>query len=314
LILTVGIAAAVAAPVDIMIGSRGYGFGGAYVAVAKDISAAYWNPAGLSAVEEITLMESNWIFQNVEGLNVNYVAFAMPIKAVGTIAVEWLLKHATLEYVDAEDNLQSSSANENTFSLSMGRTLFENVLFFEAVRLGLSINRHTFRTEHGNGAGFGFDAGLLTDFPYGFSLGFTARSLGADMEGEKLDPELRFGIGWSMLLQEMHRLTVDIDGTYKRNRDYEDIETLEPARNNLKYYGGLEYALVLNGVEIALRGGGNGALHNTLESYGFAAGAGVKYLGYSVQYAFKGDTDPDPTLGYAHRISLILELGNLWKK
>ncbi|GAF75594.1 unnamed protein product, partial [marine sediment metagenome] len=57
-----------ASPVDIMIGSRGYGMGGAYVAIANDPSAAYWNPAGLSQVDEISIMESNWIFQSVDDI------------------------------------------------------------------------------------------------------------------------------------------------------------------------------------------------------------------------------------------------------
>jgi hypothetical protein len=296
-----------------MIGARGYGFGGAYVAVVNDIGAAYWNPAGLGRVKSMSLMESNWILQEVEGLNVNYAAFGLPLKPVGTIAVGWLLRHAMLEEgPDAERN----GANENTFSLAAGRTILRDVLFLEELALGLSINRHWFTTADpdGDAAGFGFDAGVLARFPYGLSLGFVARALGADVAGENVDPELRLGVGWSRLFADMHRVTVDIDGAYKRHRDYLDEETLEPAENNLKYYGGLEYAILLGEVEMALRGGANGLLYNTAESYGYACGIGVKYLGYSIQYAFKGDTERDRGLGFGHRVSLILELDRLWRK
>jgi hypothetical protein len=55
-------------------------------------------------------------------------------------------------------------------------------------------------------------------------------------------------------------------------------------------------------------------LYNSQNSYGFAAGLGITYLGYSVHYAFQGDTDPDVSLGYEHRITVLLELKNLLPK
>lgn len=306
-----------ASPVDIMIGSRGYGMGGAYVAIANDPSAAYWNPSGLSQISDITLMESNWIFQDVEDINVNYVSLAIPIKHVGTVSGSWLFTHATLEegWDYATNTPKSSeSANEHAFSLSIGRQLWDKLLIFEKTSLGFSINRHTFKTDAGDGAGLGFDLGLQTGFPYGFSFGFTARALGTDMMGYKIDPELRFGIGYNIVIKEMHEITVAVDGAYKMNRDYKEESSLEPAKNNLKGFGGIEYTVLLKDLAISIRGGGNGMLYNTLDAYGFAAGFGVKYLGYSIQYAFKGDTDPDVSLGYGHRLTLLLELNNLFPK
>lgn len=308
-----------ASPVDMMIGARGYGFGGAYVALADDPSAAYWNPARLSYVNNVSLMESNWILQDVEGMNVNYTSFAMPLKHVGTMSGSWLLNHATLEYgeFDANGNVRisSNSANENTFSLAMGRQLFEELLFFKRPTVGFTVNRFSFQTETEDGAGLGFDVGISTEFPYGFSLGFTARNLGAEVMGYKIDPELRWGIGYSQVFNEMHRVTVGVDGAYKMHRDYEDEKTLEPAGNNIKGFAGLEYAIIIGDLEAAIRGGGNGmALHNTIENYSFTGGCGFKWLGYSLQYAFMGVTDRDVALGYGHRISLILQLKRLYPK
>ncbi len=304
-----------ASPVDLMIGSRGYGMGGAYVAIANDPSAAYWNPACLARVENISIMESNWILQDVEGLNVNYVSLAVPIKYVGTMSGSWLLQHATLEegWDDRADGPEeTSSANEHAFSLSVGRQLWDKFLIFEKTSVGFSINRLTFTTDgERNGAGIGFDLGLATYLPLGIQFGFVARSLGTDVMGEKVDPELRAGVGYAHVIRDMHRLTVAVDAEYKRNRDYQHVSTLEPAEHNLRGHGGLEYSLLFDDLEISIRGGGNLMAYSTLDSYGFAAGAGVKYLGYSVQYAFRGDTDPDVTLGFGHRISIIVELNNL---
>ncbi len=305
-----------ASPIDIMIGSRGYGMGGAYVAITNDASSAYWNPAGLSHLSDITIMESNWILQDIEGLNINYASVAIPIKNVGTVSGSWLLTHATLEegwdYTTSAPK-SSESANEHAFSLSIGRQLWDKLLIFEKTSLGFSINRHTFKTDAGDGAGFGFDVGFQTRFPYGISLGFTARALGADVMGYKIDPELRFGIGYEVVIKKMHKIVVAVDGTYKMNRDYKDKTTLEPAKNNMKGYGGLEYSLLLKSIEVSLRGGTNGMINNTLGNYGYMAGFGMKFSGISIQYAFKGDTDPEVALGYGHRLSLIIGINSLIK-
>jgi hypothetical protein len=305
-----------ASPVDVMIGSRGYGMGGAYTAIADDPSAAYWNPAGLSQVRALSLMESNWIMQQVEGLNINYASLAIPVKNIGTICGSWLFSHATLEEgwdYTSGSSASTASANEHTFSLSLGRTLLSDVLIFKRVSLGFSINRHTFDTDDGDGAGLGFDLGLQTLFPYGVAFGMTARSLGTDMMGYKIDPEIRTGLGYGVTIKEMHRITAEFDGSYKMNRDYTDETSLEPARNNIKGFGGCEYAILLNGLEIAVRGGGNKMVFATSDNIGYAAGIGVKYTGYSLQYGFKGDTDDEAGLGYGHRVTLVVELGQLLK-
>ncbi|MBN1604545.1 MAG: PorV/PorQ family protein [Chitinispirillaceae bacterium] len=307
-----------ASPVDMMIGARGYGFGGAYSAIVNDPSASYWNPSRLSHIDHISLMESNWILQDVQGMNVNYVSFAMPLKHVGTISGSWLLNHANLEFGEFNEDgtlkTFSNSANENTFSIAMGRQLFEKFLFLQKFSIGFTINRFTFNTNSEDGAGSGFDLGMSTEFPLGFSLGFTARNMGAEIMGYKLDPSLRLGLGYSKRFKEMHRITVGLDGEYIMNRDYSDKVTQEPARNNIKGFGGVEYSLVFSDFEIALRGGGYGmALHNTIGNYSFSGGFGFTWLGYSLQYAFMGATDRDASLGYGHRICLVLQLDRLFK-
>jgi hypothetical protein len=71
---------------------------------------------------------------------------------------------------------------------------------------------------------------------------------------------------------------------------------------------------VIREVELALRGGFNTPVHNTLESSGFSVGLGVKFLGYQFQYAFKGDTDAEAALGYTHRFDLLVNFMKLTKE
>ncbi|MEO0468340.1 MAG: hypothetical protein AAF206_01870 [Bacteroidota bacterium] len=63
------------------IGARAFGMGNAQIAVANDVTAGYWNPAGLAAGEgipypEVSLMHAAY-FANIA--NYNYFGFSMPI-------------------------------------------------------------------------------------------------------------------------------------------------------------------------------------------------------------------------------------------
>jgi hypothetical protein len=224
-----------------------------------------------------------------------------------------------LEYGSIDDagtlSMNKNSAYENTISLSVGRELWNKLAIFENTSIGLTFNRTTFHTDDGNGAGIGFDFALKTRFPYGISLGVVGRNIGADMMGEKIDPSLRFGLGYQVRIKQLHRITVDIDGEYLMNRDYKEESSLDPAENNLKAFGGLEYALLLKDWEVALRGGSNRMLYTSFKSsYEFNAGLGIKYLGYSINYALNGNTDKDVGLGYSHRIDFQIDLKHLKTK
>jgi hypothetical protein len=59
------------------VGARAMGLGGAYVALADDPTATYWNPAGLAAVPytQITAMHNQWI----QDFRQEYAAVAAPL-------------------------------------------------------------------------------------------------------------------------------------------------------------------------------------------------------------------------------------------
>ncbi|MEL6672153.1 MAG: PorV/PorQ family protein [Bacteroidota bacterium] len=63
------------------IGARAFGMGNAQVATAQDVTAGYWNPAGLAnesrlLYPELSLMHASY-FANVA--NYNYIGFSMPV-------------------------------------------------------------------------------------------------------------------------------------------------------------------------------------------------------------------------------------------
>jgi hypothetical protein len=77
-------AAETAAFLDIGVGARGIGMGGAFTALADDSSSVYWNPAGLSRMDKRELSVSH--AELGLGTREDFLAYAHPTSR-GTIAV-----------------------------------------------------------------------------------------------------------------------------------------------------------------------------------------------------------------------------------
>lgn len=76
-------AAETAAFLDIGVGARGIGMGGAFTALADDSSAVYWNPAGLARLEKREFSVSH--AELGQGTREDFIAYAHPTSR-GTIA------------------------------------------------------------------------------------------------------------------------------------------------------------------------------------------------------------------------------------
>ncbi len=302
-----------AKPLDLQMGSRGFGMGGAFVAIADDATATYWNPAGLPQLNSLTFSETNWLLQDIPGLNVNYFTGAIPISQVGTISGGWLLQYANLEQGEPGTALHTSSDwYEHAFSLAAGRELWKKLWIFENTSLGFSLDRYVLNSGELNGAGTGFDLGFLTRFPYGVRFGFTARSLGADMMGDKIDPEYRMGLGYVWEGQQRHKVTVDFDLASKENVEYQN--STDPVARNYKGFLGAEYAFHRELWSVALRAGANSIFLNSRDVTAYTGGIGIGFRGVAVEYAYQYNTDPDLSLGQSHRFTLELRLGDLLNK
>jgi hypothetical protein len=292
-----------AKPMDLQMGARGFGMGGAFSAVANDATAAYWNPAGLSRIRSITLSESNWMFQDVSDLNVNYFTGAIPIAGVGTVAGSWLLEYALLKQGYA-DTYQEQSWYEHGFSLAGGRQLWDKLGPFMRTSVGVGLNRHVMSSGDINGAGTGFDVGFLTQLPRGFRVGLVGKNLGADMMGDKVDAEYRLGLAyqWS---NPKHRVIVAADFERKSDVEYSGTDGVD---NNYKGFGGVEYTFKKNPWSLSLRSGVNNNLINARDGIVYTFGAGAGFTGLSLQYAFQSDSRDDVSLGNTHRITLEVSL------
>lgn len=65
------------------VGARGSGMGNAFTAMSGDLSAMYWNPAGMAYIYGVETMfvNSQWL----AGIDFNYFAFAYNIRGIGVI-------------------------------------------------------------------------------------------------------------------------------------------------------------------------------------------------------------------------------------
>jgi hypothetical protein len=162
------------------VGSKYQAMGEASVAVANDIYATYWNPAGLAEIENtaVGFTNVNWILD----INLNYVALAKYFEDIGVFGLSATVlsmgdqEITTFEQQDGTGNYYSAASY--AVGLSYARQLTSRFAFGGTVKyLGERI--HNEKSE-----GFAFDFGTL------LYTGF--RSLRLGMSITNMGPELRF--------------------------------------------------------------------------------------------------------------------------
>ncbi len=154
---------------SIGVGARSLGMGYSQVAAVNDVTAGYWNPAGLTGVRgdlQVGAMHSEY-FAGIA--KYDYLAVAKPIDSASVIAISYLRFGVdnipnTTELIDNNGNLDynritSFSATDNAFLLSYARKLK-----IPGMRLGANA-KVVYRNvgPFARAWGFGLDAGMQYD-------------------------------------------------------------------------------------------------------------------------------------------------------
>jgi hypothetical protein len=176
-------------------GCRAAALGGAYVAIADDAGALYWNPAGLARLghNELLLMHADWLAEtnyNYGGVVINFGGNALGVFATVLDYGEWEVTtvdepEGTGEIMDAGDfalgasyarNLTDRFAfgfnvkyirqdiwhmNAQSFALDVG-TLY--ITRFNEMRIGMSMSNFGMKMDMG-----GKDARVFHDVDPGLS-------------------------------------------------------------------------------------------------------------------------------------------------
>lgn len=291
------------------VGARPLAMGGSATALVQDVTAGYWNPAGLSKINypQIALMHSQ-SFGNV--VNYNYAAVAIPFEENKSLAISAMRlgvsdipdtrgawDEARNRPIDNAENLISrfgaadwaflaSYAVRTPYKLSYGlnaKFIFRNIGTFA------------------NAFGFGVDAGVLYELGSGFTVGISVQDITTTLvawstgRNELIAPTAKLGGGYVFdALYGRFTFGLDADARFEGRRS---AAHLSLGAVSFNFRGGVEYAFRNT---VALRAGFDDVGRLTL-------GAGLRIAKLHLDYSF-ARFDGTEQLGNLHRISLQLEL------
>jgi hypothetical protein len=273
------------------VGARALSMGGAFVGLADDSTAAYWNPAGLVQLEkrELSAMYSVLSLDR----RYNFVSFASPVSEDSTLALSIINfgVDELREFVEKNGNpkeLGLFTDSENTALLSFAKA-------FRKVALGCSLKALYQSMDPSKGAksavGWGIDVGVLTNPAKSWYFGLVLQDAGSYLKWDtghtdRLPIDVRAGVSCRLLKERLNICC--------------DIEKIE-ARDNVKVHLGAEYWI---GDIFAVRGG----LNSTNPTAGCSLVLSLSDIDLGLHYAFSRDTFTafDEVGDYNHRISLSL--------
>jgi len=289
------------------VGSRALGMGGAFVAVANDVTAGYWNPAGLvdSPGLQFQFMHAK---QFMSSIQYDYLGASKPIddeSSMGISLIRWGVN-------DIKDSRFALSGNNLSEGLDYSKITSFNVAdyvlyvsyarrYTENLSLGANIKiiYRDFASE--SAMGIGFDVGLKYRLLPKLYLGLIARDITTTMmawstsEKEFVTPSFRPGVAYRFDIS-------DIDLYLQPSMD---LAFLFESRNESAQVGvGILSIDSFWGFEAGfkdicyLRLG-----YDDLSR--FNGGLGVSINKFAVDYSY---TNFDDVLGNVHRISFHLKL------
>ena len=249
------------------VGGRAQAMGGAYTAVAADVSAVHWNPAGLASLQrqEIGLSRSD---RFGVGLDQTYFGYSLPLGDNQALGLDWL----HLGFDDSELGLGTSKIN---FSYGYRNGIAALKPFLGNTAIGLSGKYRSYSVDLDgenltSASGWGFDLGLLVPLPYKIRFGLTVQdfrgtsiSHGSGVSEKAFSGRYSYGLAGRAL--EGLTLTTQVDDAWRFGAEY--------------WLSGL----------LALRGGAATERHsaeNFVDATTLTFGFGLKYRFATFDYAY----------------------------
>jgi len=265
-------------------GAKATSMGNAQVAVADDVTAGYWNPAGLSQIEntQVAVMHN-------EGLVDTQYEYAGAAMRVRNSAIGFNLYSMNYGSIDGYTSANVRNGSFDARSLAGAFTFSSS--FNDKVRWGANAKYITESIEAESASGMALDLGLLYTADT-YKLGATIQNMGSKMkfvqEESKLPTLVSVGASRKLLSDKL-QVAIDLS-------KYNDA--------GAALHGGLDYNV--NSV-LALRGGYDATSTDVDGLTGVAAGVGIKLGAVALDYAFR----PFGDLGDTHRISLLIQFNRL---
>ncbi|MGE5436845.1 MAG: PorV/PorQ family protein [Syntrophothermus sp.] len=304
------------------VGGRPLGMGGAYTALSNDITAGYYNPAGLAHLDypQISLMHDER-YGNL--VNYNYGAVAIPYGSDMSFALS-IMRLGIDDIPDTRDALIDGVTKEVIYNIdsSTARLDPSKVTYFSnqdwafylsfakrwSDKLYVGANVKIIRRDLAeySATGFGFDVGAVY-FPIeNLSVGANVQDITTTLlawstgRNELITPTLKVGAAYGLdILWGRVTPAFDFDIRFE-NRRFASNFNIGPVSFDM--HVGLEYNFQNL---FAIRAG-----YNDVKQY--TIGAGVKLPKLNIDYSFaKFNMKELDRLPETHRISLILTLEEL---
>ena len=223
----------------IAVGSEGTAMGSAYVSVAKDPSAIFWNPGGLAQVEGLGFYVDHSPY--LPGLNFNFLGFTYGNRLWGTVGIGVTSLSTNRMEITTPDNPMGTG--ETFTAASVAVAVSYSKYLTERFSIGGSAKYVHERIYNSTASGFAFDIGTLFVTPFkGIRLGVSISNFGTSMRirGEDLNvrvdiaPDIngnnqsvvgelktndfdmplimRVGLSWDVINSQQMLLTIAADG------------------------------------------------------------------------------------------------------
>ena len=248
-------------------GTRAWGMGGAYTAVADDAGAVFWNPAGLMQIKEPSIDVALSFHTEAADSYESLISYLEPDSGYGAGALSWY--YGRLDPVADPSGTEYRVANDFCYSLSkpVGKD--------QLVYLGGSIRYQNERKpfDPSSVTGWTGDISGLVQGSHAVKAGITIRDVYQVLKGQKdmaSDHEANMLLG--LAFQPDEKIVIAVDGWDVLNR-------LESRSVRI----GGEYRLEQG---LALRAGLQKGLDNSWQAWTW--GAGIDLANWRVEYAYLG--------------------------
>ena len=206
-------------------GARANGLGEAYVAVAEDATAAWWNVGALAFIpnNNLAFMHSQLVPDLATDVYYEFLGFSHELKDIGVLGLSIVyLTYGTSLAIDDQNNpLGEFTSWEGSFTGSFAMNLGKNLglgLSMKFIRVDYAPDFVTLEKENGAGSSFAVDTGVLWKLPSKrLNLGFSLVNMGpniAFIDREQSDPlpfTARGGVGWTAVSDEVSNLLLSFD-------------------------------------------------------------------------------------------------------
>lgn len=208
-------------------GARSDGMGRAYVAVANDANAIWWNPGSMAFARgrDASFMYTQLVPDLATDVNYSYLAYVQHVEGWGGIGASiGYLSYGKSQATDPDGNpIGEFTSYEIAPTVAYGTEVMSNLGFgvaLKLVRVDLAPAFVQLDGRAGRGTTFAADLGGLLKVPqWNASFGATVDNLGpniAYIDEDQSDPlgrNLRVGASYTPIENEIHRVMLAADAT-----------------------------------------------------------------------------------------------------